>query len=224
MLAITSANNYCWNVMKEKETHALSDAWQGYSPEQKIAMSLVTTLTLARPAIASLVSLKALDKEREWTTEDSALLSMAYATDLEGNLARAAGVATEFGAKLDPIADKMASSPHEIALAYRGEEKSGRVAIRIGRDVGISALRYYAKKATDGQVSVKANWSGKANTFLRQATNVFASSPLGKKYPRTKNALQIATTASTVASGIYTGYALLRDVRKIKATKKASRE
>jgi hypothetical protein len=77
-------------------------------------------------------------------------------------------------------------------------------------------LRRHALAKTNGEASVKANWTGKVNTALRQGTIAFASSPLGERFPGVRTGLQIASTATTLASGAATAYSLLRQVRKYK--------
>lgn len=186
------------------------------STKERLAFTTATALTIARPLMAGVVTKRGLDHTHEWTSKDATQLAAAYLTDLEGNIARAGGAETEFGGTLDPLADKAATNPHEIILALRGEDSKARVGARLARDVALSGIRSYAKHATNGRAKTSANWSGKGNTLLRQATDVLATSPIGKKHPRLRTTLQIASTALTVGSGIYTGVKILQDVRRIK--------
>ncbi len=209
-------------VMKEALTQT-KDEWAKFSPAQKAAAISATALTVTRPILAVSAAARGLDRDRTWTSGDAKQLGIAYLTDLEGTIARTADAETALGGALDPIADKIASAAPEIVMASRGEESWTNVAIKLTRDLGISALRSHALKETDGRVSISAGWSGKANTAFRQVTNVVAMSPLGEKYPKTRRTLQAISALATVASGIHTGYKLWQEVKKDKA-KTASRE
>jgi|GEM_PF-4114117 len=223
MLAKSTPKPYCDAV--EKEYKQPMEIIKNGEPQERAAFIAATALTLARPLIAGFVSHRGIDKKHEWTASDATQLAGAYLTDMEGSVARLGNAQTEFGAKIDPIADKLATNPHEIVLATRGEDSMARVGIRLARDVAISGLRAYAKHATVGRAKTAANWSGKSNTLLRQSTNVFATSPLGKKHPTLRTSLQVASTALTIGSGIYTGVKLLQEVRRIKREdRQASRE
>lgn len=208
--------------MKEILTQT-KEQWAEFSPEQKAAASSATALTVARPILAVSAAMRGLNRNHEWTSSDAMQLGAAYLTDLEGNIARAANAETALGGALDPMADKIASAVPEIVMASRGEESWTNVAVKLARDIGISALRSHALKETDGRVSISAGWSGKANTALRQGVNVFAMSPLGDKYPKARRTLQTLSALATIASGVHTGYKLWQEVKKDR-TKTASRE
>jgi phosphatidylglycerophosphate synthase len=199
------------------------EQWDGFSPEQKVAAASATALTVARPVLAVSAAARGLDHDRAWTSGDAMQLGAAYLTDLEGNIARAADAETALGGAGDPMADKIASAAPEIVMATRGEESWTNVAIKLARDIGISALRSHVLQKTEGRVSISAGWSGKANTALRQVTNVVTMSPLGEKYPKTRRSLQTLSALATVASGVHTGYKLWQEVKKDQA-KTASRE
>lgn len=198
-------------VMKETR-----ESWDHFSRTQKLAAVVVNGLTISRPILSGIVSKRGLDSNHEWSMDDATLLSGAYLTDLEGGIARLAGAQTKLGGILDPLADKIATGTQELVLAHRGEESYANVGIRIARDIGISALRRQALKKTAGTASVSAGWPGKANTAFRKSTIVFATSPLGNRYPRTRSALQLASAASTLLSGVATGRKLIKQINEAK--------
>lgn len=197
--------------------------WAEFSPQQKAAAATATALTAARPILAVSAAARGIDHDREWTSGDAVQLGAAYLTDLEGNIARAAKAQTALGGALDPMADKIASAVPEIIMASRGEETWTNVTIKLARDIGISALRSNVLKETEGRVSISAGLSGKANTAFRQGVNVFAMSPLGEKYPKTRRTLQTISALATVASGVHTGYKLWKSAKADRA-RTASRE
>jgi phosphatidylglycerophosphate synthase len=196
-----------------KETN---ETWRDFSPQQKIGAAVTNLLTVSRPILSGIVSARGTDIAREWTTSDTALLAAAYTTDLEGNVARATGAQTKLGGILDPMADKIAMNTHEALLSYRGEESTVRFGMRVARDIAISALRRQTLAKTDGHANVSAGKAGKFNTALRQGVDLFATSPLGKKYPRTRTALQVASTATTVVSGVITARNLRAQTKRPK--------
>lgn len=190
------------------------ESWQRFSTVQKLAAVATNALTISRPLVTGVVSKRGLNKTHEWNMGDTTTLAAGYLTDLEGGIARAAEAQTKIGGILDPMADKIATNMQEIVLAYRGEESYMNVGLKLVRDIGISALRKYALSETGGAATVSAGFAGKANTAFRKSTIVFATSSLGKKYPRVRSALQTTSTAATVASGLITARKLLKEVKK----------
>ena len=132
-------------VMKEALTQT-KDEWAKFSPAQKAAAISATALTVTRPILAVSAAARGLDRDRTWTSGDAKQLGIAYLTDLEGTIARTADAETALGGALDPIADKIASAAPEIVMASRGEESWTNVAIKLTRDLGISALRSHAQR------------------------------------------------------------------------------
>jgi phosphatidylglycerophosphate synthase len=200
---------YMGELLKETQ-----ESWQRFSAIQKVAAVATNALTISRPLITSVVSKRGLDKSHEWTPSDTTTLAVGYLTDLEGGIARAAGAQTKLGGILDPVADKIATNMQEMVLAYRGEESYTNVALKLARDIGISALRKYALAKTSGVAKVSAGLAGKANTAFRKSQIVFATSPLGKKYPRVRSGLQTASMIATVASGVVTGAKIVKELNK----------
>lgn len=185
-------------------------SWRNFSRAQKIMAVAINTATLSRPLIAGIVAYRGRDPERDWTWTDTGLIAAAALTDLDGKATNATGTCTKFGEVADPASDKVATAIEEASLVYRGEESAIRMGVRFGRDISISGLRAMVVKRTNGEGSVKANWTGKANTVLRMTSDTFAISPLGNRYPQVREGLQRASTATTVLSGLYNAVDLLK--------------
>jgi phosphatidylglycerophosphate synthase len=222
MVVLAVASPLCQYRDVTEIIHSTAESWRSFSTIQKLAAVATNGLTIARPLITSVVSRRGLDKDHVWTTGDAGLLGTAYLTDLEGGIARAYDAQTRLGGALDPVADKLATNMQELVLAHRGEESYARAGTRLARDIGISALRRYASNSSAGTAEINATTIGKANTAFRKGAVVFATSPLGARYPRIRTGLQYASTATTVVSGAVTAKRLLQ--QKKQTPKTASRE
>ncbi len=72
----------------------------------------------------------------------TAIFVLAAITDwLDGYIARRYGLATNFGAFLDPVADKLMVASALILLVHLGRLEAWLAAVIIGREIAISALR-----------------------------------------------------------------------------------
>lgn len=186
-------------------------SWREFSPRQKFIATGMYALTLSRPLINGYVAYRGRDPERDWTHADAALTATAAATDfIDGTVTRATETTTKLGAVTDPTTDHIATAIQEVSLTLRGEESVNRMSAKIARDVGMSTLRAFVVKKTNGERSVGASWAGKGNTILRMSTNTFAISPLGNRYPQVREGLQRISTATTAASGLYNAINLLK--------------
>lgn len=109
-------------------------------------------LTVARAAAAVPVgALIACQRDRA----ASIAFALAGVTDLiDGPLARRVG-GTALGRQLDPLADKLVTDVALVALAVRGRVPWVVVALLIGRDVLVSALRAASGSALAPTVSAR---------------------------------------------------------------------
>ena len=72
----------------------------------------------------------------------AAIFGLASATDwLDGYLARRRGQVTALGQMMDPLADKLLTSAAFISLVQLGAAPAWMVALIIGREIAITALR-----------------------------------------------------------------------------------
>ncbi|MGH7186823.1 MAG: CDP-diacylglycerol--glycerol-3-phosphate 3-phosphatidyltransferase [Pseudomonadota bacterium] len=109
----------------------------------------------------------------EWLTERQAnVISMwifiaAAVTDwADGYLARRWNQATEFGAFLDPVADKLMVAAALIVLTEKGLVDPFASLIIIGREITISALREWMAQVGQSK-SVAVNIFGKLKTIAQ---------------------------------------------------------
>ncbi len=123
------------------------------SPDGRIlAMNLPNTLTLSRIFLVPLLVVVLLTKfeGRQILGVDkhlvaAAIFGLASLTDwLDGYLARRRKQITALGQMMDPLADKLLTSAVFIALVQMEVAKAWMVAVIIGRELAITALRSIA--------------------------------------------------------------------------------
>jgi CDP-diacylglycerol--glycerol-3-phosphate 3-phosphatidyltransferase len=146
---------------------------------------------------------------KTWHT--SLLFGVASFTDwLDGFLARRWDISTNFGAFLDPVADKLAVSTALILLAGNNDKiMTVCTAIILAREIAVSALReWMAQRGL--RDSVKVGWQGKCKTaFTMMALTTLLALPkeissTAKVWPwiqKTGLALLYGSTILTVTSG-----------------------
>ena len=101
------------------------------------------------------------------------VFAIAAITDwLDGYLARKLGLASAFGAFLDPVADKLMVASALIVLVALGRAEAWLAIIIIGREIAISALREWMAELGAGK-SVAVAFVGKLKTTA-QMTAIIA--------------------------------------------------
>ncbi|CAK9224655.1 unnamed protein product [Sphagnum jensenii] len=139
-------------------------ATRGKQLEQKL-LTLPTILTLTRVAAVPAMLAVFYSQERWATTAVATIFVLAAITDwLDGYLARKMGSSSEFGAFLDPVADKLMVATTLVLLCTRPPAMAwARVApwllplpaiAIIGREITMSAVREWA--ASQGEEMHKA--------------------------------------------------------------------
>jgi CDP-diacylglycerol--glycerol-3-phosphate 3-phosphatidyltransferase len=102
---------------------------------------------------------------------------VACLTDyVDGNLARKNNQVTNFGKFMDPVADKLLVMAALLLFVEDGTISAWMVAIILGREFIVSALRMVA--ASEGLV-IAANYWGKAKTMITMITLIFLLCPIG---------------------------------------------
>lgn len=97
------------------------------------------------------------------------VFSIAAITDwLDGYLARVLNQGSNFGAFLDPVADKLMVSTALITLVWLGRMEGFIAVIIIGREIAISALREWMAQLGKSK-SVAVSFIGKVKTFSQMA-------------------------------------------------------
>jgi CDP-diacylglycerol--glycerol-3-phosphate 3-phosphatidyltransferase len=132
----------------------------------------------------------------------AALFCAAAATDwVDGRLARRWGVTSRLGSFLDPTADKLLVSGVLIALLAAGRASTWIVAIIIGRELVIMALR--GAIASEGE-SMAPSTLGKLKTSIQFVAIALAilrpGDPLGGLF--VDEWVMLAAAAITVASAV----------------------
>ena len=102
---------------------------------------------------------------------------VACLTDyVDGYLARKNNQVTNFGKFMDPVADKLLVMAALLIFVEDGTIAAWMVAIILGREFIVSALRMVA--ASEGLV-IAANYWGKAKTMITMITLIFLLCPIG---------------------------------------------
>ena len=102
---------------------------------------------------------------------------VACLTDyVDGNLARKNNQVTNFGKFMDPVADKLLVMAALLLFVEDGTISAWMVAIILGREFIVSALRMVA--ASEGLVIAANKW-GKAKTVITMITLIFLLCPIG---------------------------------------------
>ena len=102
---------------------------------------------------------------------------VACLTDyVDGYLARKNNQVTNFGKFMDPVADKLLVMAALLIFIEDGTIPAWMVAIILGREFIVSALRMVA--ASEGLV-IAANMWGKAKTMVTMITLIFLLCPIG---------------------------------------------
>ena len=150
-------------------------------PPEKVKQAiftLPTLLTLLRVVLVPVLVFCWYAGHRHAPVATATVFIIASVTDwLDGYLARRMGIATAFGAFLDPVADKIMVSTALILLATEPPPPisipamTGPVAAMIAREITMSSLREWA--ATTGgeaQKAVKVSSLGKWKTALQMTS------------------------------------------------------
>ena len=95
---------------------------------------------------------------------------------VDGNLARKNNQVTNFGKFMDPVADKLLVMAALLLFVEDGTISAWMVAIILGREFIVSALRMVA--ASEGLV-IAANMWGKTKTVITMITLIFLLCPIG---------------------------------------------
>ena len=105
------------------------------------------------------------------------LFCVASFTDfLDGKIARARGLVTNFGKFMDPLADKLLVCSAMICLIETGKLPAWVVIVVIGREFIISGFRLVA---SDNGIVIAASYWGKFKTVFQMAMTIVMIADLG---------------------------------------------
>jgi CDP-diacylglycerol--glycerol-3-phosphate 3-phosphatidyltransferase len=139
------------------------------------------------------------------------IFAIACITDrLDGLLARNYGMATEFGAFVDPIADKMLIGSALVALSMLGDLPWWVTVVILIREVGITLLRL----AVIRRGVIPASWGGKLKTFVQAVAIGLFVLPLSGPFLIAASVVMAAAIVLTVVTGLDYVASTIRAVRR----------
>ncbi len=139
------------------------------------------------------------------------IFAVACITDrLDGLLARNYGMATEFGAFVDPIADKTLVGSALIGLSMLGDLPWWVTVVILAREVGVTLLRL----AVIRRGVIPASWGGKLKTVVQVFAIGFFVLPLSGPFRVAAAVLMGVAIVLTVITGIDYVVSTVREVRR----------
>lgn len=127
------------------------------------------------------------------------VFAVAMFTDrLDGEIARARGLVTDFGKLADPIADKALTGMGFVGLSLIGELWWWVTAVVLVREIGITVLRFVVIRYG----VMPASRGGKLKTTLQALSLGLLSAPLAAPWIWAGWALMAAAVVVTVVSGL----------------------
>jgi CDP-diacylglycerol---glycerol-3-phosphate 3-phosphatidyltransferase len=205
-------NRYSVAVSGQPQTGPLTGP-----PGRANIANLANTLTLLRLVLVPvfLLALFAGDgRETGFRVVAFVIFAIACITDrLDGLLARNYGMATEFGAFVDPIADKTLVGSALIGLSMLGELPWWVTVLILTREFGVTVLRL----AVIRRGVIPASWGGKLKTVVQVlAIGLFVLPWTGPPGPFRVVAAVVmgAAIVLTVITGIDYVVSTVREVRR----------
>lgn len=131
-------------------------------------MNLPNRLTLFRFVLAGILVVVMLIQPGDfWPTLSFIIFAIAALTDfLDGWLARRLNMKTDFGALMDPLADKVLVCAVFILFVEMGKVASWMAILIVTRELAVTGLRVLAASQ---QVTLAADTGGKIKTILQMA-------------------------------------------------------
>lgn len=132
------------------------------------------------------------------------VFAVAIITDrIDGDLARAKGLVTDFGKVADPIADKALTGAGFITLSMIGEIPWWITVVILAREVGITLMRFWVIR----HGVMPASRGGKIKTFLQAlAIGLFVwplhTFPIEELWRGAALAVLVAALVVTIATGV----------------------
>lgn len=144
-----------------------------------------------------------------------AIFATACITDrFDGLLARNYGMATEFGAFVDPIADKTLIGSALIGLSMLGDLPWWVTVLILTRELGVTVLRL----AVIRRGVIPASWGGKLKTFVQAVAIGLFVLPLSGPLHVAPVVVMAAAILLTVITGVDYVARALRDIGGIRQT------
>ena len=143
------------------------------------------------------------------------IFAIACVTDrFDGLLARNYGMATEFGAFVDPIADKALIGSALIGLSMLGDLPWWVTAVILTREVGVTLMRL----AMIRRGVIPASWGGKVKTVVQAVAIGLFVLPLSGPFQVVASVVMGIAIVLTVVTGVDYVAGAVRDARKVRDT------
>ncbi|GAA2782383.1 CDP-diacylglycerol--glycerol-3-phosphate 3-phosphatidyltransferase [Saccharopolyspora taberi] len=134
-----------------------------------------------------------------WRWIATGVFAVASITDrIDGDLARRRGLVTDFGKVADPIADKALTGSALVALSLLGDLHWWVTLVIIGRELGVTALRFWVIR----HGVIPASRGGKLKTLLQALAIGLYLLPLGDWADPARWIVMGAAVLATVITGI----------------------
>lgn len=139
------------------------------------------------------------------------IFTIAIITDrLDGLLARNYGMATEFGAFVDPVADKTLIGSALIGLSMLGDLPWWVTVLILTRELGVTLLRL----AVIRRGVIPASWGGKLKTVVQALAIGLFVLPVSGPFLVVASVVMAAAIVLTVVTGIDYVASAVREVRQ----------
>ena len=183
----------------------------------------LTVLRLLLVPVFLVVLLHEDGQDTAWRWAAATVFLVAAWTDrIDGQLARSRGLITSFGKMADPIADKALTGGAFVALSVLGELDWWITLLVLGRELGITLLRFFVIR----HGVMPASHGGKLKTILQATALTMYLLPLTGLLASLRAWVMVLAVVVTVVTGLdYVVRALhLRRTSERTAMKQARRE
>jgi CDP-diacylglycerol--glycerol-3-phosphate 3-phosphatidyltransferase len=171
-------------------------------PPQASAWNIANALTGLRMALVPVFAWFLLYDDGQSTNYRllaAGVFVIATATDrIDGDIARAKGLVTDFGKVSDPIADKALMGMALVGLSIIGLLPWWVTAVVVVREVGVTALRFVVIR----HGVMPASRGGKVKTALQAAAILLYVLPLSGSWHTIAAVVMASAVVVTVATGI----------------------
>ena len=134
-----------------------------------------------------------------WRLAAATVFLLAAWTDrIDGQLARSRGLITSFGKMADPIADKALTGGAFVALSVLGELEWWITLLVLGRELGITLLRFFVIR----HGVMPASHGGKLKTILQATALVMYVLPLTGLLASLRAWVMVLAVVVTLVTGV----------------------
>jgi CDP-diacylglycerol--glycerol-3-phosphate 3-phosphatidyltransferase len=159
----------------------------------------LTVLRLLLVPVFLVVLLHEDGQDTAWRYAAATVFLVAAWTDrIDGQLARSRGLITSFGKMADPIADKALTGGAFVALSVLGELDWWITLLVLGRELGITLLRFFVIR----HGVMPASRGGKLKTILQATALVMYLLPLTGLLASLRAWVMVLAVVVTVVTGL----------------------